>query len=105
MSGRLGKARLAADTDTVIYTVPASTLATVNFNAVNMASNAGALVKFSISTTDTPAAGDYYEMSTLLANGDVVERTGIMLSAGERVIARASTNTVDVRVHGIEEAV
>lgn len=102
-SGRLGKARLAADTDTVIYTVPASTLATVNVNCVNTGT-AAATVKIAIATTDVPADGDYFELSALAATGGVVERTAIMLSAGERVIVKATTDAVDVRVHGIEEA-
>lgn len=101
-SGRLGTARLAANVDTVVYTVPVDTLATVNINCCNTGT-AVATVKIAIATTDAPAAGDYYEMSSLEPNGDMVERTGIMLSSGERVIARATTATVDVRVHGIEE--
>ena len=102
-SGRLGKARLAANTDTVIYTVPASMLATVNINACNMGATA-ATVTFAIAATDAPANGDYYDMSILQASGDIVERTGLLLTAGERVIARATTASVDVRVHGTEEA-
>lgn len=103
-SGRLGTARLAADTDTVIYTVPADTLATVNINAVNVGT-ATSIVKIAISTTNTADSGDYFEISSLQASGGVVERTGIMMSAGERVVVRADTVTVDVRVHGIEESI
>lgn len=103
-SGRLGTAKLAADTDTVVYTVPADTLATVNVNCCNTGT-AAALVNIAIATTDVPADGDTFELATLRAAGGVVERTGIMLSAGERVVVRADTATVDVRVHGIEEAV
>lgn len=101
--GRLGTARLAANTDTVIYTVPAGLVASININAINMGSTS-TTVTLAISTGSTPSAGDYYEMTALAPDGDTIERAGIILSAGESVIARATTATVDVRVHGIEEA-
>lgn len=103
-SGRLGTARLAANTDTVVYTVPADMVATVNICALNQGTTA-ALVKVALATTNVPAAGDYIEAASVPANGGVLERYGIMAGAGERVIARADKDlTVDVRVHGIEEA-
>lgn len=102
-SGRLGTARPAVDTDTVVYTVPAATLATVNINCCNTGTTS-ATVTISLATTDVPADGDAYHVATLQAGG-VVERTGIMMSAGERVIVRSTTADVCVRVHGIEETV
>jgi hypothetical protein len=102
-SGRLGTARLAANTDTVVYTVPAGMLATVNVGVLNQGGNE-ALVTIALSTTDAPAPGDYIEASPVPAGGGVLERYGVMAGAGERVIARAD-QVVDVRVHGIEEAV
>lgn len=101
-SGRLGTARPTAETETVVYTVPEATVATVNINCVNTGATA-ATIKIALSTTDAPVAGEYFEMASLQANGGVVERTGIMMSAGERVVAWATLGTVDVRVHGIEE--
>lgn len=100
-SGRLGTARLTANVDTVVYTVPAGTVATVNIGVLNQGASE-ALVKIALSTTDVPAAGDYIEASPVSAGG-VLERYGVMAGAGERVIARAD-QVVDVRVHGIEEA-
>ena len=104
-SGRLGTARLAVDTDTVVYTVPDGVIATINIGVLNQGA-AEANVSVALSTTDVPAAGDYIETSPVPAGGGVLERFGVMAGAGERVIARADHDqTVDVRVHGIEEAI
>lgn len=102
-SGRLGTARLAANTDTVIYTVPADTVATVNIGVLNQGASE-ALVRISLSTTGVPVAGDDIEASAVPPGGGVLERFGVMAGAGERVVAR-SDQPVDVRVHGIEEAI
>ena len=102
-SGRLGTARLAANVDTVVYTVPAGMVATVNICVLNQGTSA-ALVKVALSTANVPAAGDYIEATSVLANGGVLERFGVMAGAGERIIVRADKDlTVDVRVHGVEE--
>lgn len=102
--GRLGTARLAANTDTVVYTVPSGMQASISVNAVNMGAS-DAILKIAISLSDTVSAGDYIEMSTLEANGDIVERSAIILSAGERVIVNSTMGNIDIRVHGVEEAV
>lgn len=102
-SGRLGVARLAADHNTVVYTVPPDTLATVNICVLNLGSS-DAQVQVAIATTDIPGAGDYIEAGVVPRNGGVLERFGVMVGGGERIIVRASVDQmVDVRVHGIEE--
>lgn len=101
-SGRLGTARLTAEVDTVVYTVPTSTVATINICVLNQGASA-ALVQVALSTTNAPAAGDYIETGTVPGGGGVLERFGVMVGADERVIFRAD-QVVDVRVHGVEEA-
>jgi hypothetical protein len=99
-SGRLGTARLVANVDTVVYLAPH--LATINICALNQGTSA-ALVKVALSLTDIPSAGDYIEAASVPPNGGVLERFGVMISAGERVIVRADKDlTVDIRVHGPE---
>jgi len=102
--GLLGKAAMAADTDTLVYSVPADVGATVNINVLNRGTET-ATVKVSLGTTEPPSTGDFIEDISLPAAGGVLERTAIACSAGEKIIIHASTADCVVRVHGVEEAV
>lgn len=102
-SGKLGSAAPAADTDTTVYTVPAGKVATVNISAVNTGS-AAATIRVAIAGAASPVAADWVEYDAPLgAIGSVIERTGIVCGADERVIVRASTANIAFRVHGFEE--
>lgn len=102
-SGRLGSATLAADTDTTVYTVPASTVATINVAIVNRGS-ADATVNVAIAPTGSPASADYIEFGVVIPANGILERTAIVAGAGECVVVRSSTADCSVRVHGFEEA-
>lgn len=102
MSGRLGKAALAANADTDVYTVPAGTVATANVNFCNRGSVA-ARVRLAVRNGAIGNA-DYIEFDADVPPNGVLERTGLVLDAGEIVTVRANTNDVSVRVHGFEEA-
>lgn len=102
MNGRLGKADLAATIDTDLYTAPADTVATAAVAFVNRTA-ADVRVRLAV-RVGALADADYIEYdATVPANG-VLERTGIALSAGETITARADAAGVSVRAHGFEEA-
>ncbi len=105
MSGRLGIADLAATTDTTIYAVPGTKIATVN---VSFCNRGGAAAKIRLAMVDGAvgdlADEDYLEYDADVPANGVLERTGIALSGGETVIARSDVVDVSVRVHGFEEA-
>lgn len=101
-SGKLGSAALAANTDTTVYTVPASTVATINVAIVNRGSES-ATVNVAIAPAGTPANADYIEYGVTIPAKGVLERTAIVAGAGEHVVVRASTANCSVRVHGFEE--
>ena len=101
-SGKLGSATLAANTNTTVYTVPASTVATLNVAIVNRG-DAEAVVNVALSTTATPANADYVEFGVKIPAKGVLERTAIVAGSGERVVVRSSTADCSVRVHGFEE--
>lgn len=100
-SGKLGAAALAANTDTSIYTVPASTVATVNVNIVNTTS-AAITVRLSIGAA-SPAAQDYIEYDASIPANGVLERSGLVMSAAEVLVARASATGISVRAFGFTE--
>lgn len=104
MSGKLGSAALVADTLTTVYTVPASTMATLNITLVNRGEDP-AKVRVAITDSPNPSDADWIEYNTTIpANGGVLERTALVAGAGENIIIHSDTGTVSVRVHGFEEA-
>lgn len=102
-SGRLGKADLAANTDVTLFTVASESVATVNINVCNRGA-VNALVRIAIREGALGAA-DYIEYDAIVPPNGVIERTGIVMSAGEAVVCRAGAAGVSARVHGFEEKV
>ncbi len=104
MEGRLApNVELLADAVTVIYTVSDIVKsADVSFNILNPLSE-DVTVRVAISETDVPAAADFIEGPLVLtANGSILTRSEIKLSAGERFIVIADKAGVTVRVWGTE---
>ena len=101
-SGKLGTANLAAGADTLVYTVPSSTVATINIRVANR-NAAAAKVRVAIGTGETPTAADYIDYDISLAANGILEDTGLVCSSGEKVWVRSDVANVSVRVHGFEE--
>lgn len=102
-SGRLGKADLAATTDTDLYTAPALTVTTAN---VEFCNRTAAAIPIRLAVRSGALGNSDYLMYdfSLPANG-VVVRSNVVLSASEIITARAAAVGVSVRVHGFEESV
>lgn len=97
----LGSNDLAATTLTLVYTVPALKQAAIT---VSMCSRSGtAAIRLAVSNGGAPTDGQYLEYGATLDAGEVLERSGIALQAGDRVYAYASAAGVSVNVYGIEE--
>lgn len=107
-SGRFGKALLAANTDTALYTAPAGKVATATLSLCNT-SAAPVAVRVAVATAAAPTPADFIEYDVVLGvvgspgGSSVLERTGIVLSAGESVVVRAGAAGVVARLHGFEE--
>ncbi|MFZ6748505.1 hypothetical protein [Undibacterium sp. Ren11W] len=101
-SGKLGSADLGAGVDTLLYTCPALKLATVNISLCNRGA-VPTTVRIAVGTGGAPAVTDYLEYETPLPGPGVLERTGIAVSAGEKIWARTVLATVSARAHGFEE--
>lgn len=105
MSGRLGSAAPAADTDTTLYTVPSGKVATINVSAVNRGAE-DAKVRIGVTIAATPDDADWIEYDAVIpANGGVLERTAIVVGSGETVMVRDDKGAISYRCHGFEEDV
>ncbi|MBD8051756.1 hypothetical protein [Limnohabitans radicicola] len=101
-SGTLGQADLAATTNTAVYTVPAGKVASFNVNVLNRTTS-NVTVRMAISATSSPTNSEFLEYeATVPANG-VMERTGLVASAGKNLVIYASSTGVSVNVFGFEE--
>ena len=101
-SGNLGSAALAANADNLLYTVPAGKVATLNIRVANRNASV-AKIRVAIGTGGAPAAADYIDYDVAVAANGILEDTGIVCSAGEKVWVHPDLANVSARVHGFEE--
>lgn len=105
-SGRLGVLDVVAGgTGASVYTCPPATFAVVSLNLCNRNSTTARLVRVAIAATATPADEEFIEYDTELVASGVLERTGLVLKAGQRIIVRADATDVSAVVYGIETAI
>jgi len=102
MSGLLGKAALENGTSKIIYTVPAGKVATCNLSLCNF-TELPRKVYVAVHDTTPHSNADRLEYGTLIPPHGVLERTGLVLSAGENLRAWDDGTGVSARVHGFEE--
>jgi len=82
-NGRLGTADLAANTNTTVYTVPAANFAVVTLSMCNRSTTQRS-IRVAVAAADTPTPGEYIEYDTSLVGNGTLERTGIVVNAGQK---------------------
>lgn len=100
-TGRLGTADLAAATETTVYTVPSDTFAVVSINVCNRG-NSTQGIRLAVADAATPTNDEWIEYDVELGAKGVLERTGVIVGAGQNIVARSSSTNVSVVVFGIE---
>lgn len=100
-TGRLGIADLAAVTNTTLYTVPTGFFTVATVSVVNR-SNQAMTIRMAISATGTPTNAEWVEFDTEIYPKGVLERTGLVLGAGQNIVLFSSTANVGAVAFGIE---
>ena len=103
-TGRLGIADLSAAADTSLYTVPADTFAVVTVSLCNRSTGTRS-VRIAVADAATPTNAEYIEYDTELLGNGSVERGGIVLDAGKKIVCYANSTDCSAVVYGIETAV
>lgn len=100
-TGRLGASDLTGGANTTVYTCPADTYAVASINLCNRGNQAVA-VRIAVAGADTPTAGEYIEYDVEILSKGVLERTGIVLAAGQKIVCYPSGANVAAVAMGIE---
>ena len=102
-SGILGRVMLTASTVATAYTVPAGKTASVTVALCNQSASDPSKIRIALSDSDTPSSNTYIEYDSNIPASGVLERSAIVLAAGQKIVVRATTSYVSAVVFGIEE--
>lgn len=100
--GTLGQSAPLATTNTLVYTATTGTTGTITINICNRGNNS-ASVRLAISDSTSPENKDYIEYDAVVPAFGVLERTGVVITGGKRLIAYCSTANFSINVYGFEE--
>ena len=103
-TGILGSVDIQPTIDTVVYTVPSDTFAVISVNICNRGTSARN-IRIALTSDETTLAsnlGNYIEYDVELLAKGVIERTGLVLNAGTKVVVYSNNTDCSAMVYGIE---
>lgn len=104
-SGIYNRLNLSAATYANVVTtsqVASGKISVVTVNITNTDASQTADIRIALSTSATPAAGEFLEYNTKLNPSGVLERTGIVVPAGMGVVVYSSIAGVNAIAYGFE---
>jgi hypothetical protein len=103
MSGILSQNILTLNTDTLVYTVPAGKISSLTISVCNQAGAGDARINMALTSLGSSTANSYIEFGAVVPASGVLERSAIVLEAGNTIRVQSSNSNTSVVVFGIEE--
>jgi hypothetical protein len=86
---------------TSYYVCPSGTTAFVTVNIANRTTG-NVTVRINLSTTTGENLGGYLEFDSTIAANQAIEKTGIVLAAGQRILISSNSTNTTYRIYGYE---
>lgn len=103
-SGDLSRVNITtAATNTSVYTVPASKIASFTVSVTNRNATQDAQLQLALSSSGTPAVQDYIEFNTVIPAYGTYERTGLVANSSMVLVANSTVANLSVVVFGFED--
>jgi hypothetical protein len=103
-TGRLGISDLAATTNTTLYTCPAGYFSVASVTICNR-NPTSVTVRLALTSSATITDNSYIEYGVTIPANSVLERTGLVLTAGQLLVVYASSSSVNAVAYGIETSI
>jgi len=100
-TGRIGASDLSVGANTTVYECPADNYAVASLNICNRGNQATS-IRIAVADLATPTVGEYIEYEVEVLSKGVLERTGIVLAAGQKIVCYASGANISAVAMGIE---
>jgi hypothetical protein len=101
-TGRLGTANVTTAAQlTTVYTVPANTFTLCSISVCNRG-NTDCGIRVALAAGSSPTDDEWIEYNVDVGGHGVLERTGVLLSAGQKIIVWTGAPNVSVVVYGVE---
>lgn len=102
-TGRLATLDITnAATDTLLYTVPSTKVASFSITMVNRGSSP-VTVRIALTDSTSVGADEYIAYDHSIYPKESYERSGLVLASGQFVYVRSSATSVNAVVYGYEE--
>lgn len=98
----LGQANVAANTDTTLYTVPASTNTNVTLHVTNVGVTTFTYRVALVLSGDTLGLKHYVAYEAAAPVGSIIQFTALTLNAGDQIVVRANGTGMSFTACGIE---
>ena len=102
-TGRLAAQDVSGATLTTVYECPADTYTVASISICNRGTDTSN-ISLAICDAATPVNGEYIEFETGLLSKNILERTGIVLAATQKIVILSSQASISAVVVGIETA-
>lgn len=100
-NGKLGAADLAAGANTTLYN-PGTLTGTVTVSLCNRGAT-GTLVRLALASTANPTPAEWLEYDQYLPPAGVLERSAVVVGAGQWVVGYSSVGSVSAVAFGFED--